>query len=254
MDLKEIKVCKEPLKSNDCISVTSKANLVVILKDSWIFYIDFRSQKIVFKADLTNTSDSFDLKKEFQFDTIRNTNDLVGLDKSFQKLVYFSLFIDEEKSNPIGKVLRLKIFTSSQEDSDVLRMKVKKNLLFVLKRKHYRIVAYDLNKVKQNGCFSSKSILFENSFYDRRLLFETSIYCNYLIIFQNPRRLLVYRISDFNLIGEVPILCVGVKEIVSNFRFISLILTNNDLLTLMILDHKKDPDFSNEQRNALKFR
>jgi hypothetical protein len=254
LDLKLLEITKEPLKLNDCLEMTSKANLIVILKDSWLFYVDYMHQKIVFKTDLSNTSDSIDLKKEFEFDKIKNTNDLIGLDKSFKKLVYFNLFIDEESSNLSVKKLKLKLFASDPEDSDFLKMKVKKNLLFVLKRKNYRIVVYDLNNVKKHGCFSNKSIVFENDFYDRRLLFDVSVHCNYLIIFQNPRRLLVYRISDFNLIGEVPILCAGVKEIVANFRFISLILTNNDLLTLMVIDHKKDPEFSNEQLNALKFR
>jgi len=252
LDLKHLEIAQEPMKSNYCIDVTRKANLIVILKDSWIFYVDFRHKTIVFKTDLSNTNIAVDLKKEFEFDSIRNTNDLVGLDKSFKRLVYFNLYIDEEASSPVKKVLKLKLFTNSQEDTNVLRMLVKKNFLFVLKRQNYKITVYDLNKVKQNCCFSTDAILFEKSFYDKRVLFETSIYCNYLIIFQNPRRLLVYRISDFNLIGEVPLL-IGVKEIVSNFRFLSLILTSNDLLTLTIMDHKKDPEWVSEQTSKLKF-
>jgi hypothetical protein len=124
--------------------------------------VDFWHKTIVFKTDLSNTNIAVDLKKEFEFDTIRNTNDLVGLDKSFKRLIYFNLYIDEEASSPVKKVLKLKLFTNSQEDPNVLRILVKKNFLFVLKRQNYQITVYDLNKVKKNSCFSLRQFYSRN--------------------------------------------------------------------------------------------
>ena len=251
LDLKSLGITAEPLTPNDHIGMTSKSNLIVIIRGTWIFYADFRHNTLVFKNDLSDTQTSVDLSTRFDFEPIQGTNDLIGLDKTFKRLVYLNLYNDEPASSPIS--LKLKLFTNKYEDMDIMNFKVKKNFLLTLQRHTRKLVVYDLNRVKQASSFSDEAILFENVFHDKNLFFEMSIYCNYLIIFQNPRRLLVYRLNDFVLVAEVPLL-IRVKEVVSNKHFTTLILSNNDLLTLMIVDPIKDHDWATAQTNSLKLR
>ena len=250
LDLELLGITSENLTARDHLGMTSKNNLIVIIKNPWIFYVDFKRNTIIFKSDLGNAQTSVDLSTRFEFEPVQNTNDLIGLDRIFKKLVYLNLFIDEN-SSPIS--IKLKLFLNYNDDFDITQIKVKKNFLLALQKNSYKIIVYDLNKIKQTGSFSNETILFKNSFYDKNIFFEMNLYCNYLIIFQNPRRLLVYRISDFTLIADVPLL-LRVKEIVANQRFITLILSNNDLLTLMIVDHKKDPEWATNQTNSLNLR
>lgn len=232
--LYDLKITNDPLGNDDYIGCTYLSNYLVVIKNSWIFYVDLKDFKLVFNTNLKST-EAWDEIIEFEsISTIESSDDLVGLTKKNRKIVYLSL-INEIKNSEF----KLKLFTSKLKKAKITCIKVRKNMLLVFKKTGCHLKIYDLNKVKIEEKFSEKSKIFDKSILDRDLLFDLSSDLKYLIAFQKPRNLYVYRLSDLSLIAQVPIK-IKLKQFVSSGMFLTCLLDNNEILSFMIADQKSN--------------
>lgn len=183
---------------------------------------------IIFKANFSNSESFIDLKTSIDFEPIDYTNNIIALDKRNKKLVYLK-FIETSEER------KLKIFTTNSKMTDFYQLKIKKNIIATFDRSHVKLSLYDLNKIKDDECFSIKSKIFEKKLLDRNLLYELSSECNYLLMFEKPRSLCAYRISDFSLIANVPTRN-KIKNLISNEKFVTVLMENNELASLLIVD------------------
>jgi hypothetical protein len=240
LDLAQSSISLTPLAHNDFIGLTSRWNHLILIKNAWIFYIDIASLTLVFKSSLANTQGVIDLNEgHFDFESIENTDDLVGVDKKHRKLVYLGLkkTADDDPDVNSNNSIKLKLFTSQSKQFEFSQIKVKRHLLIAFKRNKCEIVIYDLNRVAVDECFSTASVVFQKVILDRSLTFDLTSDLKYFFAFQKPRTLYLYRLHDSKLIARVPIL-IRIKTLFSSGKFIVIVLENNDVLALGISDHK----------------
>jgi len=250
LDFAALNISQTALTSNDYVGLTHESNYLFIIKSTWIFYIDLHSIKVLFRANINNTENLIDLNDLFEFEAIQDSDDIIGLDKKNRKLVYLNLINIKHVSNQ----MKLKLFTSGR-GVEYTHFKLKDNrYLLTFERAMFRFRMFYLKTIKKLGKFSSNSTckLFENTFFDRNLYFALTSDSNYLILFNRPRTLSVYRMSDYQLIGQVPILS-KVKSITSSSRSISILLDTNELITVIIADFQKDDDYM-EKINKIEFK
>lgn len=187
---------------------------------------------VIFKTNITNTNNTINLNEYFDFDQVESTDDLVGLDRKNKKLVYISLSKLENQNNSF----RLKLFTSHSKQIEYTRIKIRKNLL--LAYEYSRLSIFDLNKVKENCSFLSNSKIYVNSFFDKNLIFDSDIDLKYLIVFEKPRNLMLFRISDGKKLAVVPFI-TNLKNFIAFEDYLVIQINNNELVSLMINDETK---------------
>jgi hypothetical protein len=250
LDFGALNISQTALRSNDYVGLTHESNYLFIIKSTWIIYIDLHSIKVLFRANINNTENLIDLNDLFEFEAIEGSDDIIGLDKKNKKLVYLNLVNANHASNQ----MKLKLFTSGR-GAEYTNFKIKDNrYLLTFERAKFRFRLFDLKIIRKLGKFSSNPAckLYENMFFDRNLFFALTSDSNYLILFNRPRTLIVYRLCDYQLIGQVPILS-KVKSIISSSRYINILLDTNELITIIIADFQKDDDYM-EKINKIEFK
>lgn len=250
LDLSEAQISKFPLRNNDPIIITNESSYVVFIKYNRIFYVNLKSLEIVFKADLSNLNGIIDLNEYAEVKSIENTDDMVGIDKKNKKLFYFCLK-QSSNENSEQSEFKLIIFTSKIKKFEFSEIKLKKNFLIAFKRTKLEIMIFDLNKVRNDCCFSKDSIIFRTKISDRWLIYDLSSDLKYFITFQKPRSLYLYRVADSNLIATIPVM-VNIKELVCSGKLIFALLSNYDVISFIIADLSNDSHF--DLINKLKYK
>lgn len=228
LNLVDLKIFKGLANKSYHFGSTNLSSYIYYMRNSIIYILNIHEQKVVFKTSIDNNL--LDLNDLVDLESIENSDDIIALEKKSKKIVYFSMI----KSN---QEIKLKIFSPPAKYSGVSSIKIKKNMLMAYQKPKYHLILFDLNRVKADGCFSEASKVFDKKIIDRNLMFDLSRNLKYLIVFQYPRTLYLYRTSNYDLIALVPIKA-RIKEIVSNHKYLTALLDTNEIVSLMICDTK----------------